>query len=75
MPKPSALARAVAPPAACRAAGCWPRPRQRPVRIRYHAGHRKAEAFDAEGRPLPAVMAYWFAWVAFHPQTELVAER
>jgi len=47
----------------------------RPVRIRYHAGHRTAEAFDAEGRPLPSVMAYWFAWVAFHPQTELVAER
>jgi hypothetical protein len=47
----------------------------RPVHIRYHAGHRTAEAFDAEGRPLPSVTAYWFAWVAFHPQTELVAER
>jgi hypothetical protein len=29
----------------------------RPVRIRHHAGHRTAEAFDAEGRPLPSLMA------------------
>jgi hypothetical protein len=45
------------------------------VTIRYDAGHRTAEAFDADGRPLPAVMAHWFAWVAFHPRTELLAER
>jgi hypothetical protein len=43
--------------------------------IRYDAGHRTAEAFDGDGRPLPAVMAHWFAWVAFHPRTELLAER
>jgi hypothetical protein len=47
----------------------------RALTIRYDAGHRTAEAFDADGRPLPAVMAYWFAWVAFHPRTELLAER
>lgn len=29
-----------------------------------------AEAFDASGEPLPGVMAFWFAWVAFHPDTE-----
>lgn len=43
-----------------------------PVEIRFDRAHRSAEAFDAAGRPLPAVMAYWFAWVAFHPDTLLL---
>lgn len=39
------------------------------VRIRYDRAHRTAQAFDERGRPLPGVMAFWFAWVAFHPDT------
>lgn len=42
------------------------------VRIRYDAKHRTARAEDADGRPLPSVMAFWFAWVAFHPQTQVL---
>jgi len=42
------------------------------VRIRYDARHRTARAEDAAGKPLPSVMAFWFAWVAFHPDTELL---
>lgn len=42
------------------------------VRIRYDARHRTARAEDAAGTPLPSVLAFWFAWVAFHPQTELL---
>jgi hypothetical protein len=42
------------------------------LRVRYDAAHGTAEAFDAEGRPLPSVMAFWFAWVAFHPRTEVL---
>ena len=45
----------------------------RRLRIRYDAGHGSAEAFDAQGRQLPATMAYWFAWVAFHPKSEVLA--
>ena len=45
------------------------------VRLRYDATHRTAEAFDAEGRPLPGVMAFWFAWVAFFPDTEVLRAR
>ena len=44
----------------------------RRLRIRYDPVHRSAEAFDAEGKPWPATMAYWFAWVAFHPQTAVL---
>lgn len=38
-------------------------------RIRYDPAHRTAEAFDAQGRPGPGTLAFWFAWVAFHPRT------
>ena len=41
------------------------------LRIRYDRTHGTAEAFDSERRPWPATMAFWFAWVAFHPRTEV----
>lgn len=43
----------------------------RTVRIEYDGTNRTARAFDGDGRLLPGVMAYWFAWVAFHPGTEV----
>ena len=42
------------------------------LRIRYDRAHGTAEAFDDQGRLLPGTMAYWFAWVAFHPKTEVL---
>ena len=45
---------------------------QQRVRIRFDRTHRTAEAFDAQGRPLASTMAFWFAWVAFHPRTEVL---
>ena len=44
----------------------------RHLRIRYNALHRSAEAFDEHGQPWPGTMAFWFAWVAFHPQTAVL---
>lgn len=46
-----------------------------PIEIRYDRAHRSAEAFDAQGRPLAGVTAFWFAWVAFHPRTLVLADR
>lgn len=43
----------------------------RAVRIRYSREHQSAEAFDAKGEPLVATTLFWFAWAAFHPETEL----
>ena len=43
----------------------------RAVRIRYSREHRSAEAFDAKGKRLVATTLFWFAWAAFHPETEL----
>jgi hypothetical protein len=43
----------------------------REIEIRFDAASQSAEAFDADGRPLPAVTSFWFAWYAFHPDTEV----
>lgn len=42
------------------------------LRIRYDPAHGHAEAFDAQDRVWPSTMAFWFAWVAFHPATEVL---
>lgn len=44
----------------------------RKLRIHYHAVHRSGEAFDERGQAWPGTMAYWFAWVAFHPRTAVL---
>jgi hypothetical protein len=41
----------------------------RPVTVRFNAEHGNATAEDAQGRPIPAVVGFWFAWYAFHPDT------
>lgn len=30
---------------------------------------------DLEGNKLPAITMYWFAWYAFHPQTEVIKKK
>lgn len=41
------------------------------VVIRYDGPNRTARAFDARQQPLPGVMAFWFAWAAFNPDTKI----
>jgi hypothetical protein len=41
------------------------------ITVRFDRGHQSAVALDAGGRELPAVIAFWFAWYAFHPDTEV----
>jgi hypothetical protein len=43
----------------------------RDILIRFDPAHRSARAFDATGKPLPAVTSFWFAWYAFHPDTRV----
>jgi hypothetical protein len=40
------------------------------ILVRYNHTHQSAEAFDAQGKPIAGVTLFWFAWYAFHPQTE-----
>lgn len=37
--------------------------------IHYDKDSHSASVNDADGRPLPGITAFWFAWVAFHPET------
>lgn len=39
--------------------------------VRYDPQHRTARAIARDGSPLPGLIAYWFAWAAFHPDTAI----
>ncbi|MCL4746617.1 MAG: DUF3179 domain-containing protein [Burkholderiaceae bacterium] len=47
----------------------------RKLRIEFDPGHRAAHAFDAQGKPIAATTLFWFAWYAFHPETEVFRAR
>lgn len=58
--------------------------RPRPVRARvgkddvfvyWFADSWTAFATDLEGHRIPATIAYWFAWSAFHPKTGIWSPR
>lgn len=40
-----------------------------PVSLHYDSATRSAAVLDADGREIPSFTAFWFAWVAFHPDT------
>lgn len=39
------------------------------VTVRFDGRNQSAEIFDDQDQRLPGVLAYWFAWYAFHPDT------
>jgi len=41
------------------------------IQVKYNHTHQSAEAFDEKGELLPGVVLFWFAWYAFHPQTDI----
>ncbi|MFK7920961.1 MAG: DUF3179 domain-containing protein [Bacteroidia bacterium] len=41
------------------------------LQIHYDAKAKSARITDAAGNLVPSVQMYWFAWYAFHPQTEV----
>ncbi len=41
----------------------------REITVEFDSRNRTGRLLDAEGREIPTVIAYWFAWVAFHPDT------
>ena len=45
----------------------------RSITVRFNQKSRSASVIDADGTPLPSVMAFWFAWYAFHPDTHVFA--
>lgn len=41
------------------------------LRIHFNREARSASVSDEQGKVLPSVMAYWFAWYTFHPKTQV----
>lgn len=41
----------------------------REITVHFDPGNRTGRILDAEGNEIPSVIAFWFAWVAFHPDT------
>lgn len=41
------------------------------VTLQFNSRSRSASVIDAEGKPIPSVTAFWFAWYAFHPSTKV----
>lgn len=43
----------------------------RVVTIDFDASNRTGQVLNASGETIPSTIAYWFAWAAFHPGTDL----
>lgn len=42
------------------------------IKVIYEKSSRQLKAFEADGHtPIPVVVAFWFAWQAFYPDTEI----
>ena len=41
------------------------------ITIHFNQQTRSASVTTDDGKSIPSVMAYWFAWYTFHPQTEI----
>lgn len=44
------------------------------VRVDFDPESKTAVVLDKNGRELPSVVGFWFAWYAFHPDTEIFTE-
>jgi hypothetical protein len=43
----------------------------RTIAVEWFPSEKFARILDKEGEELPSVIAYWFAWYAFHPDSEI----
>lgn len=41
------------------------------VRVHFDAINRTGAVYDSKGDEIPTIISYWFAWIAFHPDTEV----
>jgi hypothetical protein len=43
--------------------------------VEFDAKHQTARVVKADGSEIPTIMAFWFAWYAFHPETDVFEAR
>lgn len=41
------------------------------ISVRFDAEHRTGTVFDADGKEIPSLIAFWFAWYGFHNDTDV----
>ena len=41
------------------------------IEVHFDRRNQTARIFDHNGNELPTVIAFWFAWYAFHPDTDV----
>lgn len=41
------------------------------ITVRFDPEHRTGAVYDAGGKEIPSLIAFWFAWYAFHGDTEI----
>ena len=41
------------------------------ITVHFNGSARSASVTDADGKPRPSVIAFWFSWYVFHPKTEI----
>ena len=41
------------------------------VYVTFNAEHRTGSVYDENNREIPTVIGFWFAWIAFHPESEV----
>ncbi len=46
-----------------------------PVTVYFDAQHQTGRVTGADGKEIPTVIAFWFAWTAFHPNTAVFTAR
>jgi hypothetical protein len=46
-----------------------------PIVVKYDHQSESGEILDADGTEIPTFTAYWFAWAAFHPNTDVYSRR
>ncbi|MDE0756309.1 MAG: DUF3179 domain-containing (seleno)protein [Woeseiaceae bacterium] len=39
--------------------------------VKFDEKNRTAQIVEADGAEIPSTMAFWFAWYAFHPATDI----
>jgi Protein of unknown function (DUF3179) len=47
----------------------------RPIEVRFDGEHQTGAVFDSDGHEIPSVIVYWFAWYAFHTDTEVFVAK
>ena len=45
------------------------------IQVQYDHKNKTASVIDSQGMEMPTVIAYWFAWYAFHPDTDVYKSR